>query len=650
MLGSTLIMGSVDLGGASNPIPRGLGIFLGNSPGTDTPLFTTFLGRAPRIQLVFFDSSSKAAFSAGISFECTTFTGITACWSVPLCAGTDTLTNANAGDYDAIWTSCAQGILAAAPAGEAILVRIGWEPNIGTWPWSAVTLGGAAYNSAFQRCVGKFRAVSSRFKFVWCMTTGQSFDVTTCYPGDTFVDAVAPDLYNTSSDTTSNAGLDVFNFYLGDTFGLTFHKNFAASHSKIFGLTEIGVNQNTFTAFASALFQFIVTNVLPTKGFHHYWNSDSGGIPCKISTGERAAIASLYQQYFGPPVIATGDGSFLQNTPGSITLTSNQDSIYTMTWSISGADAASFSLVGNVLSWGSIAAGTKSPVIRATNSDPIQPQHTDKTINFTFVVPYVFTNTEAAAYVARCTNTVTEANKANLDNFWTAIKSGPISGTNLLAKADTFGFGFLDSQAATLNAKSAAYGTIIPKNSPAYVANEGYQGNFGTTAYLDMGITFDRSGNVYTNNSAMLAAWDFANISTGSGILGNDNIGVKIIPRNGTTTSGILNGFGTGPSATIATGAGFTAVNRTSGTAEQLYRNGVSVGTTTTGDASGGVGTGQELLGMGTNTSFPDAHIMGAWWMGSSGSVNEHKDVYNAFRNLMVAYGVISGASFPVAT
>ena len=627
--------------GAGSPDVTGVGVW-GNTGPAFVSTFATATGRPIDVPVVFFDQSSWTAFSNSIAFYRDLWTGFNCSWAVPLVAAGGTFAEVIAGTRDSIFTATATAMLAAAPAGKKIITRLGWEFNGNWWAWSA---GGveANYISAFNRVVGLFKAVSGdRFAFdlnINYVSAGTACDIDAVANGvKANLSFIGNDLYWSTGDSTSNGGGDAFGFARDKTWGLAATKAYATANGLLYSLPEIG-SPDSVPAFGQQALEWIYQN---KPAYWGWWEGDHGALNTRLATGVNPLTLQQYKLRFGAPQITTSSTqSSAQNVDAVIALTVSY--AQTITWTVVSGTA---SIAGSTLTIPGAPASTVNVTVRATNQFGLTA---DLAIAQTFTAAYTFVNTEASAFVARFTNTISETQKSYLDAFWTAIKAGPLSASNLLPKADSFGFGFIDSQVATLNAKSAAYGTIVPMNAPTYLAGQGYQGAFTGVKYLDMGITFNRGGNVYTANSATLGAWEFANIQTGSGILGNDNIGCKLITRNSGNASGILNGFGTGPAAATADARGFTAVTRSSASAEQLYKNGLSIATTSASDAAGGV-TGDKLFGMGTNTSFPDAHIIGAWWMGSSLTVNEHKDLYNAFRNLMVSFGVITAGSFPIAT
>ena len=630
-------------GAASGTLPyttEGFGVWGDTGPAKPTA-FAAATGHPIDIPIVFFNNTSWTNFINDIPFETNLWTGYNCCWSVPLVPTGGTFAEVIAGTRDSVFTTCATSTLAAAPSGKKIIIRLGWEFN-GTWFGWAAAGNEANYVSAFNRVVGLFKAVSNRFVFDLCINYsdgGSGCNVSTVVSGvQSNLTFLGNDLYWSTGDATSNGGGDAFGNARDKAWGLAATRSYALANGLLYSMPEVG-SPDSVPAFGQQTYDWIYANV---PAYWGWWEGDHGTLNTRLATGVNPLTLAQYKLHFGVPQITTSaTQSSIQNVAAVIPLTVAYPQ--TITWTVTSGTA---SIAGSTLTIPGAPASTVNVTVQATNQWGLS---STLAITQTFTAPYTFVNTEASAFAARFTNSVSETQKSYLDAFWTAIKAGPISASNLMAKADSFGFGFIDSQVATLNAKSAAYGTIVPMNAPTYLAGQGYQGAFTGVKYLNMGITFNRSGNVYTANSATLGAWEFANIQTGSGILGNDNIGCKLITRNGGNMSGILNGFGTGPSAVIADARGFTAVTRNSASAEQLYKNGLSVATTTTGDAAGGV-TGDTLYGMGTNTSFPDAHVMGAWWMGSSLTVNEHKDLYNAFRNLMVSFGVITAGSFPIAT
>ena len=92
------------------------------------------------------------------------------------------------------------GTLAASLPNNTI-VRLGWEFEIATGPWGAGVNGNTAaqYVTAWQAVIPVMRGVNPTFKFDWCCNTGTSnlAQLETYYPGDSYVDFIGGDHYDT---------------------------------------------------------------------------------------------------------------------------------------------------------------------------------------------------------------------------------------------------------------------------------------------------------------------------------------------------------------------------------------------------------------------------------------------------------------------
>lgn len=212
--------------------------------------FDTWLGRAADYILVFPATNSWALALSSADQIVSDFAGDARpkIWSIGTNTQDTTLDQAAAGNFDANYTSMAQKILADAPATGQIMLRVNHEFNLGSGghPWNVVLNGKTAeFKTAFQRLVTRFRAVSNRFRFTWnpnwTSSTTPQFDVTTCYPGDAYVDIIGLDLYYYLEYDDTNP-VTAFNYARDQTYGLQWQVNFARSHGRALAMCEFATN------------------------------------------------------------------------------------------------------------------------------------------------------------------------------------------------------------------------------------------------------------------------------------------------------------------------------------------------------------------------------------------------------------------------
>jgi hypothetical protein len=587
-------------------IPSGLAAYTGNVIA-DSDTFETYLGRSAALHTVFFDQSSWTNFSNGVASITSTHANRRNIWSVPLVPTGGTFADVTGGSKDSLFQTVASSILTAEPGTHGIVIRTGWEMNLASQPWNAIS-DQAGFIAAFRRVVGLFRAASNRFKFDWCPNVEtQGVDPVLCYPGDDVVDIISQDVYFTSQfDATGDAGAGVFGFRRDQARGLQWCVTFAAAHGKALGMTEWGVNSNLATSYMQSLCQWIVSN---NYQYHGYWDGAHGGASCRLDNGDNPALAAIYKQYFGLPVITSSNAfTAAQNVDYQIPLTSNQDSIYSITWSIVSGPG---SIVGNTLTIPGT-TGSSSTIVKATNSKGLSSAQ--QTIAVTWQAPYSFTNTEASAYVARMTTAPTETRKQVIDTFFTSIKP-------FLSKLESVHLRAAHTeQAALLNlvkdAGSGAYGSgsdtytnTTKVNAPTFTVDRGFAGNNSGGAspgYLSLGIPTNRSGG-YAQNSGSLGVYCLTSTGDNSPVMGRANSSAQINPRNSSNQAQVsVNDF-SNLSVANTDGKGFYAAIRSGSAARALY---MGTGSTAAGSdtTASGQGDGADVMvELTQNVSFPSS-------------------------------------------
>jgi hypothetical protein len=169
-------------------------------------------------------------------------------WGVPMLPSTlygcSALAQEAAGQFDSDFQTVGQNLVNAGFAGS--IVRLGWEFN-GSWaPWSA---GGcpSSFVGAFQHIVSAMRSVpGENFKFEWNPTIGDTGigDLSSYYPGDSFVDLVGLDVYDISWNSYPGADA-LFSTFENESDGLNWLANFGAGHAKPLVIPEWGLGWGT---------------------------------------------------------------------------------------------------------------------------------------------------------------------------------------------------------------------------------------------------------------------------------------------------------------------------------------------------------------------------------------------------------------------
>lgn len=271
------------IGALGNPAPqtppaRRVGLLIDGISDAQRTLFNTWLGAtAGIINLVLpvADSwSTKATVDA--PFWGTTYAAQAGpwLWSLPGLLSTDNAVAfeaAAAGNSNANYLTMFKAILAASPNdGSVIYIRPDWEHNYaaGTHPWCWGGLaGGLNWSIAeYRQIVRCGRAISNRFRFVWCMALNDAaanplYNPFLAYPGDAYVDIIDIDTYWMHSQgglTGFSTGAAAWSQFTTMPYGITDVIRFAVGHGKKVGISELGVDFN-LAGFYSSLATLMAT-------------------------------------------------------------------------------------------------------------------------------------------------------------------------------------------------------------------------------------------------------------------------------------------------------------------------------------------------------------------------------------------------------
>jgi len=336
--------------------------------------FETFLGASVDLVLGFCDSTSWAGVITKANDDVTQYgTGKPIAWSVPLAVpSVSTLAQVAAGAGDSTYDALADIFLAARTTpSEPIFVRIGWEMFGGYYSWDAEGFE-ADYIAAFQRCVGRFRAKSSRFKFCFCPTWFQrtspgnvNVPYGQVWPGDSYVDICGMDTYLVTAfdQSSGQTASQVWSNKLSAANGMNYLVAFGVAHNKPLALWEWGVDVDNAAAYADGVGAWVRANNVV---FHAYFDRDTkANHQNEISDGTYPASGLGVKAQFGPITITSNANRYAaQDQQVALTLSASK----TVSWSIVSADSAGFSIVGQTLVVAtSVALGVHNVTVKATD-------------------------------------------------------------------------------------------------------------------------------------------------------------------------------------------------------------------------------------------------------------------------------------------
>jgi hypothetical protein len=210
-------------------------------------------------------------------------------YSLPMfpTSGSNSLEACASGDYNGHWTSLAKNLVAAKLPNT--VVRPGWEFNGSWYTWSAIGKPDA-YIGCFRQIVTAMRAVPNQyFTFDWNPALGDSkMAPDQAYPGDSYVDYVGVDIYDTSWTQYNNNAptpalqASAWKYLLSGKLGLQYWSRFAASHAKPLAIPEWGVAKlgnghggGDDPGFITNMFAFMA-DPANRVAYHHYFNFSVG--------------------------------------------------------------------------------------------------------------------------------------------------------------------------------------------------------------------------------------------------------------------------------------------------------------------------------------------------------------------------------------
>jgi Glycosyl hydrolase family 26 len=267
-------------------------------------------------------------------------------WGVPMvpCGSPATQCATNVADFnlvasggaDSYYKTLAQNLVSAGFGSSYI--RLGWEFNATWMGWSICNQQGSGLTSwasdfvpAFRNIVTSMRSVSGAdFKFIWnplessnVSCSGVSME--SFYPGDSYVDAVALDVYDGIGQNTSNTArwADLLNGVNGghwtsvtpaaingqkfEGYGLDWLAAFGKEHDKQISIPEWGLDATGLTDEGGGDDGYFVTQMASwikadATGPAIFWNFGDGTLPLNIpkeSAGSTPAATAAFKAAFG---------------------------------------------------------------------------------------------------------------------------------------------------------------------------------------------------------------------------------------------------------------------------------------------------------------------------------------------------------------
>lgn len=331
---ATPATGTWSSSGASSGAPStdaaGLGLYDGKSSPDGIKTAATWLGSSSSIKYAmdFVDATDWSHISNPYQLPNWKGSPFTMVWGIPMlpCGAPNTQCATNVSDYNLVANGGADGYyktlaqnLVSAGFGSSF-IRLGWEMNASSMGWSICNQEGSAPTSwindfvpAFRNIVTSMRSVSgASFKFIWnpIDTSNSScpgVHLENLYPGDSYVDVVALDVYDgigtqISSDATRYTDLlngvgsggytavtpNTINgqSFSGDGYGMKWLAAFGKEHNKEISLPEWGLEATSQNAgggddayFMAQMADWIKANA---TGPAIFWNSGDGTLPLNI--------------------------------------------------------------------------------------------------------------------------------------------------------------------------------------------------------------------------------------------------------------------------------------------------------------------------------------------------------------------------------
>jgi len=236
----SVVVGSASVAAAGTPTPA-LGAYVGPGQPDTVDQLGTSVGGHLNYAMDFLDPSSWSAFTDPTwPVSIWAGRGYRMIWGVPMLpnSGGSMATGASGG-YDKYFQTLAQNLVAQGESSSVL--RIGWEFNGSWFPWGTSHATPGQFVAYWQQIVTTMRAVpGANFKFEWNPTRGGQVDPALYYPGDSFVDIVGMDVYDTEWASYPGAAAE-FAYMESQSYGLDWLAAFSTQHGKPMAFPEWGL-------------------------------------------------------------------------------------------------------------------------------------------------------------------------------------------------------------------------------------------------------------------------------------------------------------------------------------------------------------------------------------------------------------------------
>jgi hypothetical protein len=279
-----------------------LGAYVGNDPAAVTQM-ETWLGRPIEGVLGYVGAASWADWTGSLGWSINTLWADVKLnhmilWSIPLIPNGATLDSASRGLYNSRYLAAANTLKDFRPQDSVIYVRTAWEFN-GNWFQDSAVGRAQTWIGAWRNFVTTFRSASSRFRFDWCPNFGRTnMAPDSAYPGDQYVDIIGMDFYDETVWCHITDPAARWTSKMNQSYGLKWHRDFAAAHNKPMSYPEWGVGGNSAGDAPYIVEQmynwFRDNNVV----YQTIWNSNAA-YSGKLSDNQYPNAAAMYKSLFG---------------------------------------------------------------------------------------------------------------------------------------------------------------------------------------------------------------------------------------------------------------------------------------------------------------------------------------------------------------
>jgi hypothetical protein len=367
---ATIVMSSIPLSATTagaEATRSGLGVYRGSGAPDKVAAFGTWAGTTPVYALDFLARQTWADIE-NVDWWLQSWAGTPSevVYSVPMLpASGATLVEGAKGSYNSTFARLAQRFVDHGQ-GNAI-IRLGWEFNGNWYSWSAIN-DPRSFALYWQQVVGSMRKVAPGLRFDWSPVLGSSspFPLENAYPGDAYVDFIGMDVYDQGWGTGWEDPAKRWNTMLTQSYGLQWHRDFAAQHGKQMTYPEWALAQRSDghgggdnPLFIEKMHDWIAGN---NVAYHMYFEFDvSSGEKHEMMSGNFPTAALRFLELFG------GQGGQVTTTTTVAPTTTTTTAAPTTTTTVaSAAPAAPTNVRGTAinrridLSW----TGSPNPVAR----------------------------------------------------------------------------------------------------------------------------------------------------------------------------------------------------------------------------------------------------------------------------------------------